>query len=48
MSFWNMFIFARAPASLFRGLLHLASVAIFLAQLAGSLAIVGMFLYVPV
>ena len=37
-----------AAAKRIFGLLHLASVAIFLAQLAGSLAIVGMFLYAPV
>ena len=37
-----------AAAKRMFGLLHLASVAIFLAQLAGSLAIVGLFLYAPV
>ena len=36
-----------AAAKRIFGLLHLASVAIFLAQLAGSLAIVGMFIYAP-
>ena len=36
-----------AAAKRIFGLLHLASVAIFLAQLGGSLAIVGMFLYAP-
>ncbi|MEC9145988.1 MAG: DUF4149 domain-containing protein [Pseudomonadota bacterium] len=36
-----------AAAKRMFGLLHLASVAIFLAQLAGSLAVVGMFLYAP-
>ena len=37
-----------AAAKRIFGLLHLASVVIFIAQLAGSLAIVGMFLYSPV
>ena len=37
-----------AAAKRIFGLLHLASVTIFLAQLACSLAIVGMFLYAPV
>jgi len=36
-----------AAAKRLFGLLHLASVAVFLAQLAGSLAVVGLFLWLP-